>query len=327
MTRPSARALLLGTASAVIAFAAFGTAQQADAHVTRIVIEKKASPAFDGATFGAAGQYETLAGNAYGELDPNDPPQRHHHRHQARAEERARHGRVHRHLPDREADRHVEGEPPDVARRAQPRRAAHHRRRASAISAMSGFPAAGRATLRAAPPGREQRLCHRAGREECRRLARSPDASSARIMNASGADSSAMFIHTNPMPYKPVDLDTAKATLTTHTRRNASTARSIGETEIKSDRLGLGQMRRRAPVPRHAGPDADLRQGRLRSEAAVSGRLHREGPAGAGHRLRGVPRRRLVLQVREGGRRRHAPTRLPARSSGSITRGQSQSGN
>src|SRR5688572_18766822 len=72
MTRPSARALLLGTASAVIAFAAFGTADNAAAKVTRIVIEKKTSPAFDGASYGSIGQYETLVGKAYGELDPND---------------------------------------------------------------------------------------------------------------------------------------------------------------------------------------------------------------------------------------------------------------
>jgi len=45
----------------------------ADAHIKKIVIEKKVSPAFDGATFGSAGQYETLAGRAFGELDPNDP--------------------------------------------------------------------------------------------------------------------------------------------------------------------------------------------------------------------------------------------------------------
>src|SRR4029450_6536599 len=42
------------------------------AHVRKIVIDKKVSPAFDGATFGSAGRYETLAGRAFGELDPND---------------------------------------------------------------------------------------------------------------------------------------------------------------------------------------------------------------------------------------------------------------
>jgi hypothetical protein len=45
----------------------------AQARVTRIVIDTKVSPAFDGASFGSAGQYETLAGRAFGEFDPSDP--------------------------------------------------------------------------------------------------------------------------------------------------------------------------------------------------------------------------------------------------------------
>ena len=45
----------------------------ADAQVEKIVIDQRVSPAFDGASFGTAGQYETLAGRAFGELDPNDP--------------------------------------------------------------------------------------------------------------------------------------------------------------------------------------------------------------------------------------------------------------
>jgi hypothetical protein len=36
-----------------------------DAHVTKIVVEKKVSPAFDGAKFGDAGQYVTLAVRGY----------------------------------------------------------------------------------------------------------------------------------------------------------------------------------------------------------------------------------------------------------------------
>src|SRR5437870_6970673 len=43
------------------------------AHVKKIVIDKRVSPAFNGQSFGPAGQYETLAGRAFGELDPNDP--------------------------------------------------------------------------------------------------------------------------------------------------------------------------------------------------------------------------------------------------------------
>ncbi|MFN7929661.1 MAG: hypothetical protein U0Y68_17295 [Blastocatellia bacterium] len=44
-----------------------------EARVTRIVIEQKQSPAYDGKAFGNVGQYEILTGKAYGELDPQDP--------------------------------------------------------------------------------------------------------------------------------------------------------------------------------------------------------------------------------------------------------------
>src|SRR6266576_1050667 len=53
-------------AASLLAIVASG----AEARVTKIVVENKVSPAFDGATFGTAGQYETLTGRAYGELDP-----------------------------------------------------------------------------------------------------------------------------------------------------------------------------------------------------------------------------------------------------------------
>ncbi len=58
---------------AVVAAVALTAAPPAQADVKKIVIDKKVSPAFDGATFGTAGQYETLAGRAFGELDPNNP--------------------------------------------------------------------------------------------------------------------------------------------------------------------------------------------------------------------------------------------------------------
>jgi hypothetical protein len=44
-----------------------------DARVTRVVIEGRKSPAYAGRSFGKAGQYETLSGHFYGELDPKDP--------------------------------------------------------------------------------------------------------------------------------------------------------------------------------------------------------------------------------------------------------------
>src|ERR1044072_1539886 len=50
-----------------------GCAVAAEARVTRIVIEQKQSPAYNGKSFGNCGQYEILTGRAYGELDPKDP--------------------------------------------------------------------------------------------------------------------------------------------------------------------------------------------------------------------------------------------------------------
>ncbi len=53
-------------------------------------------------------------------------------------------------------------------------------------------------------------------------VAHNPDGSSitgpvlARIFNASGPNSSPMYVANNPVPYQPASLDTAKATLTTH---------------------------------------------------------------------------------------------------------------
>src|SRR5712671_6601666 len=55
------------------AIALMCSAVPAEARVTRIVIDSNVSPAFGGQSFGTAGQYETLAGRAFGELDPNDP--------------------------------------------------------------------------------------------------------------------------------------------------------------------------------------------------------------------------------------------------------------
>jgi Alpha/beta hydrolase domain len=43
------------------------------ARVTRIVVERRDSPAFGGQTFGKAGAYEVLSGHFFGEIDPKDP--------------------------------------------------------------------------------------------------------------------------------------------------------------------------------------------------------------------------------------------------------------
>jgi hypothetical protein len=55
-----------------LATAAFLTSPL-DARITRIVVEHKESPAYEGQSFGEGGRYERLSGRAYGELDPKDP--------------------------------------------------------------------------------------------------------------------------------------------------------------------------------------------------------------------------------------------------------------
>jgi hypothetical protein len=48
-------------------------ASAADARITKLKIVTKESPTFGGYAFAGVGQYEKLAGKAFGELDPNDP--------------------------------------------------------------------------------------------------------------------------------------------------------------------------------------------------------------------------------------------------------------
>src|SRR5689334_7421133 len=55
-----------------VAGASLIAASGAHAQVTRIIIDSVVSPAFAGASYGTVGQYETIAGRAFGELDPND---------------------------------------------------------------------------------------------------------------------------------------------------------------------------------------------------------------------------------------------------------------
>lgn len=63
----AARLALIGAGACLCAGSA------AEARIVKIEIANKVSPAYDGKSFGAVGQYELLEGTAYGELDPKDP--------------------------------------------------------------------------------------------------------------------------------------------------------------------------------------------------------------------------------------------------------------
>src|SRR5690349_13451469 len=55
-----------------VAFVLLVCVAGAHARVTRVVIEKRESPAFGGQLFGKAGTYEILSGHFYGEVDPTE---------------------------------------------------------------------------------------------------------------------------------------------------------------------------------------------------------------------------------------------------------------
>ena len=199
----------------------------AKAEVKKIVIDTKVSPAFDGQSYGSAGQYETLAGRAYGELDPNDPRNR---------------IITDIQLAPRNANGMVEYiasffvvKPIDMSKSSHlmwhgvPNRGGRLtigeiERRAGDIGLSSGWQ--GDSSGRTVPGDNNDYVIVPA--------ARNADGSAitglvlGRIVNASGPDSSGMRVNANPVPYKPASLDTTEATLTTHA--SEAIDGTIGET-------------------------------------------------------------------------------------------------
>jgi hypothetical protein len=190
-------------------------AATAQARVTRIAVEKKVSPAFDGASFGGAGQYETLAGKAFGELDPNNPRN-------AVIQDIKLAPRNARGMVEYTATFQIV-KPVDMAKASHlmwhdvPNRAGRLtivpiERANGDIGLSSGWQ--GDSSGATAPgPNNDYVMVP---------TAKNPDGSAitgrvmARIMNASGKASRPMIIHSNPMPYRPASLDTKDASLTTH---------------------------------------------------------------------------------------------------------------
>lgn len=204
------RPALAGVAAAALLAAAPG----ADARVTRIVIDTVTSPAFGGQTFGDAGQYETLAGRAFGELDPDDPLN-------AIIQDID--------LAPRNASGNVEYmatfflvKPIDMSRSSGlmwqdvPNRGGRitisaDLRAFGDVGLSSGWQGDNSGGTAYGAPNREYVVVP---------IARNPDGSSitgpvmGRILNATGVDSRPIIVHSNPLPYRPATLDTTQATLT-----------------------------------------------------------------------------------------------------------------
>jgi hypothetical protein len=134
-----------------------------------------------------------------------------------------------------------------------------------------------------------------------------------------------MIVNANPVPYKPATLETSKATLTTHTAETTD-GKIIGEQKVAAADWAWAKVRCGPSVPRHARSDADLRQGRLQSEAAVSGGVHLQRRVRARHRLSRHSATSRRFQVRGEGRRGNAEP-VAGQVQWVVSRGQSQSGN
>jgi hypothetical protein len=211
-TNPSTRAAWLAAALT----GAFGAlfALSGHAAVTRIVVDNVTSPAFDGATYGEIGQYETIEGRAFGELDPSDP----------------RNAIVTDiELAPRNANGNVEYvatfylvKPVDMSRASGlmwqfvPNRGgritlSETRRADGDVGLSSGWQGDNRGRTAHGTPERDYVVVP---------IAKNPDGSAitgtvmGRIINAAGAASSPIIVHSNPIPYDPLTLDTDAATLT-----------------------------------------------------------------------------------------------------------------
>ncbi|MSR23111.1 MAG: hypothetical protein EXR92_06185, partial [Gemmatimonadetes bacterium] len=205
----------VAVASPILLMRLLAWAGIAHAQITKIVIDQRVSPAFDGASFGDAGQYETLTGRAFGELDPNDP------RNAIITDIR---------LAPRNAAGKVEYmatfflvKPVDMSRSSHlmwqyvPNRGGRitigvAERRDGDIGLSSGWQGDNSGRTRPGP-NVEYAVVP---------VARNADGSPVtgrvmgRIFNESGPASRPMLVAGNPVPYQPATLDTHDATLTTH---------------------------------------------------------------------------------------------------------------
>jgi hypothetical protein len=201
---------LLGLATCLL------TAAPAEARIRKIVIDARVSPAFEGRSFGRAGQYEIISGRAFGELDPNDL-------HNAiitdiRLAPRNASGKVEYVATfqlvkpiDMTLSSHLLWH--DVPNRGGRITIGIGERTDGDIGLSSGWQ--GDRAGRTAPGANNDYVLVP--------IARNADGSPitgpmlARIMNASGRDSQPLIANANPMPYRPASLDTTKAVLMTHT--------------------------------------------------------------------------------------------------------------
>ncbi len=215
--RRAARLPLAAMAAAGLLLAA----PNAQARVTRLVVDERISPAFGGAAPGDAGPYEIVAGRAFGELDPADP-------HNAIIQDIGLAPRNARGMVEYMATFQLV-KPVDMTRSSHlmwqdvPNRGLRltigpEERATGDIGLSSGWQGDNSGTT-AWVAGKTNAASADFVQVPA---ARNPDGSAitglvmGRILNADGPASQPMIVHSNPVPYRPASLDTAQASLTTH---------------------------------------------------------------------------------------------------------------
>jgi hypothetical protein len=231
----------------VLVAATLALPSSVDARVKKIVVEKKVSPAFDGASFGPAGTYETLAGRAFGELDPKDPRN-------ALITDIARAPKNAAGMVEYVASFYIV-KPIDMSKASRlmwqdaPNRGGRitigvPERNFGDVGLSSGWQ--GDNSGRTVPgPDNDWVVVP---------IAKNADGSPVsglvvgRIVNLGGVTSQPMIVNANPVPYKPATLDTSKATLTTHTAETVD-GKIVGEAKIASTDWAWAKCSAENPFP------------------------------------------------------------------------------
>jgi len=215
------------------------------ARITKFVVDTKQSPAYGGATFGDSGQYERLIGHAVGELDPADP-------HDALITDIG--------LAQKNARGKVEYtttflivKPVDMTRASGlmwhdvPNRGGRldiGGQLNGDVGLSSGWQ--GDNSGGTAPGANNDYVIVP--------IATNADGSPitgkvmGRILNQSGPASQPMIVHSNPVPYKPVSLDTTQSVLKTHTAESIDGVIS-GEQTVPSTDWAWAKCTAAAPFP------------------------------------------------------------------------------
>lgn len=231
--------------AAIVAGALLMSVPEAQARITKITITTRQTPAYNAQAFGQAGQYERIIGTATGELDPNDS-------HNAiitdikLAQKNAR-GKV------EYTATFLLVKPVDMTRASGlmwhdvPNRGGRldiGGQTNGDVGLSSGWQ--GDSSGATAPAANNDYVVVP--------IAVNTDGTPitgkvmGRIMNVSGVASQPMIVHSNPVPYKPVSMDTTQSTLVTRTAETID-GQVSGETAVASTDWAWARCTAAAPFP------------------------------------------------------------------------------